>query len=58
MCQRITLICVWLLFSVALGLWALSNPLINALLTTPVILIPWGFITAVTFIGAAVDDNV
>ena len=58
MCQRITLVFIWLLFSLALGLWALSNPLINALLTTPVVMIPYGFFTMVAILGAVVDDNV
>lgn len=58
MCQRITLVFIWLLFSLGLGLWAWANPLINALLTTPVILIPYAFFTAVAIVGAAVDDNV
>lgn len=57
MCQRITLICVWLLFSLGLGLWALANPLVNALLTTPVVLIPYGLFTVVAVLGAAIDDN-
>lgn len=57
MCQRITLVFIWLLFSLALGLWAWANPLVNALLTTPVVLIPYGLFTVIAVLGAMVDDN-
>ena len=57
MCQRITLVCVWLLGSLALGLWAWVSPLGHALLTTPVVLIPYGFFTMVAIVGAVVEEN-